>query len=200
MPELYEKGEPIEPELGMTLGEFSNTLTKQKHSVYVKALCAKKHMNELRSVDGCSSKFCRHYVCPNHESNKSQSKSIFTQYCSVELKLTLKKKKWTVVTVCWEHADFCEHGKGIKKPSTEGMEWILRFKIGVNETKSSTEMIKILQTSGVDIEDPEDKGVKRRMKVAMKNFIRKSSTPSSATSLSLGGDKEVFLFRYFILM
>lgn len=188
IPELYEEGEPIEPELGMTLGEVSDALTKQKHSVYMKALCAKKHMNELRSVDGCSSKYCRHYVCPNHKSYEPQSKTNSTQYCSVELKLTCKKQKWTVATVCWEHAEFCAHGKGIKKPSTEGMEAILRFNIGVNETKSKDEMIKILQTSGVDINDPEDKGVQRRMKMAINNFILKSSTPSSATSPSLGGE------------
>jgi hypothetical protein len=218
--ELYENGDedrPIEPKLNMALGD--ENITKIQHSTYVKSLCTLKNMQEMESARGWNSKICRQFVCPNHEkaplkkskSRNSESESTTMpptsstqpQCCPVELKLTYtfipnnrSIKKWHVAKVCWEHAEFCEYGKGIKNPSTKVINTILRTCKDTKDAKSQEETIKILKNLGIETGN---KLIKVRIKNALKSVSgsQKSSTTSSTTSSSLVRDKQVFLFNYY---
>ena len=216
MIELYENEDedrPIEPKLNMALGD--ENISKTQHSTYVKTLCTLKKMQELKSTKGCNTKTCRQFVCPNHsrappknsESRSSKSESTtmhstsstqLTQSCPVELKLTYTLipnnnsiKKWHVTIVCWEHAEFCEFGKGIKDPSTQVINIILRTSKDTKDAKSQEEKIKIFKNLGIDTENVH---IRKRIIAALRSMSdsQKSSTTSSTTSSSLVRDKQVF--------
>ena len=220
MEELYENEDedmPFEPKLKMALGD--KNISKIQHSTYVKSLCTRKNMQEMKSVMGCNTTTCRQFVCPNHEkalpknsesrSSKSESTTMhstsstqLTQWCPVELKLTFTLipnnkyiKKWHVANVCWEHAEFCEYGKGIKDPSTKVINQILRLNKEAKDAKSEEETLKIFKNLGIDTKD---KHIRKRIIAALKMpRSQKSSTTSSTTSSSLVRDKQVFLFNYY---
>ena len=220
--ELYENGDedkPIEPKFKMALGD--ETITQMNHSTYVKSLCTLKNMQEMKSVKGWNAKTCRQFVCPNHKKapgSKNESTTIhstsstqLTQWCPVELKLTCpvelkltftlipnnkSTRKWHVANVCWEHAEFCEYGKGIKNPSTKVINTLLRTRKDTKDANSEEETMKFLKNLGTDTEN---KRINIRIKAVLKSMSgsQKSSTTSSTTSSSLVRDKQVFLFNYY---
>lgn len=185
MNELYENEDqdrPIEPELGMTLGD--DNISQTQHSTYVKRLCTIKNMNEMKSERGWNSRTCRKFVCPNED-------------CLVHLKLTLTisekskqksetpKRKWHVVSFRWEHIESCEYREGIKNPSTEVINVLLSSHMDTKDLNSQEKVMNSLKNLGVNTDDT---AINSRIKAALRARIKamSSSTTLLTTSSSHG--------------